>query len=62
MSRRDLRPGDVVFEGYFHRFHIVTHLMSGCIAQTVSIEIDGLKTRALLTPRPPGDKIIYGED
>jgi hypothetical protein len=57
-----LQPGDVVFEYRFQRIHIVTHMMSSCIAQTISFSKDeGWKTRGLLSPRPHHDTVIYVE-
>lgn len=55
--------GDIVFEYFFRRMHIVTHMMSSCIAQTISFSQDegGLAPWILLSPRPPGDTIIYVE-
>ena len=58
----EIRPGDIVVEYYFKRLHLITHMMSGCIAQSVAIESNGLKIRSLLTPRPCGDVIIRGDE
>jgi hypothetical protein len=57
-----LLPGDVVFEWRIQRIHIVTHMMSSCIAQTISFsQHEGWKTRGLLSPRPHTDTVIYVE-
>lgn len=57
-----LLPGDVVFERHIQRIHIVTHMMSSCIAQTISFsQHEGWKTRGLLNPRPYTDTVIYVE-
>lgn len=58
----EIRPGDIVIEHYFNRLHLVTHMMSGCIAQSIAIESNGLKVRSLLTPRPSDDLIIRGDE
>lgn len=57
-----LLPGDVIFERHIQRIHIVTHMMSSCIAQTISFsQYEGWKTRGLLSPRPHTDTVIYVE-
>jgi hypothetical protein len=57
-----LLPGDIVFEWRIRRIHIVTHMMSSCIAQTISFsQYEGWKTRGLPSPRPHTDTVIYVE-
>lgn len=59
-----LLPGDVVFEWRISglRIHIVTHMMSSCIAQTISFsQREGWKIRGLFRQRPHTDTVIYVE-
>lgn len=58
----EIRPGDIVVEQHFKRLHLITHMMSGCIAQSIAIESNRLKIRSLLTPRPCGEMIIRGDE